>query len=330
MPRRDLLSGLVLALSLLAPRALAGASPEDAALADSLYAEGGKLMEAGRWPEACPKIEASWKLDPGIGSTLRLAFCWQKLGRTASASAMYRETEAMARRVGDKRADEAAKYATELEPLLSRLVLEVAPESQAGGLEIRRDGKVIDAAAWASGIPVDPGPHVVEAAAAGRLPWKTTITIEARPGVIRLRVPVLAEAPIAEKGATGQDAPTSWSGRRTAGIVVGGLGVAGTLAGSIAGGLTFAKAGEAKAHCRPSGAATACDPTGLSLRSTARTLGNVANVALAVGGSAIVVGVVLFVTAPGGAAPKPATALRIQAGPSLGAAGPTFSIEGGF
>ena len=35
--------------SKLAPNALASGSPEDAALADSLYADGGKLMEAGRF-----------------------------------------------------------------------------------------------------------------------------------------------------------------------------------------------------------------------------------------------------------------------------------------
>ena len=327
MPRRDLLSGLVLALSLIAPRALAGASPEDAALADSLYAEGGKLMEAGRWAEACPKIEASWKLDPGIGSTLRLAYCWQKLGRTASASAMYRETEAMARRVGDKRADEAAKYATELEPLLSRLVLEVAPESQAGGVEIRRDGKVIDAAAWASGIPIDPGPHLVEAAAAGRVPWKTTITIEARPGVTRLHVPVLAEAPLADKGAEG--GPSPWGTQRIAGVAVGSVGLVGLAVGGIFGGLTLGKSSSSKAHCNA--AITICDATGVDQQHGARATAHAADAALALGAAALVTGVVVFLTAPsGGPAAAPRVASWVKIGPIFGASVTGASLQGAW
>jgi hypothetical protein len=43
-----------------------------------------------------------------------------------------------------------------------------------------------------------------------------------------------------------------------------------------------------------------CDDTGLELRSDARELANVSTVAFALGGAAVVAGVVLFVTAPSG------------------------------
>ena len=327
MVRRDLLSGLVLALFLIAPRALAGASPEDAALADSLYAEGGKLMEAARWAEACPKIEASWKLDPGIGSTLRLAFCWQKLGRTASASAMYRETEAMARRVGDKRADEAAKYAMEIEPLLSRLVLDVPPENQAGSVEIRRDGKVIDAAAWASGIPMDPGPHVVEAAAAGRLPWKTTITIEARPGVTRLRVPVLTQAPIAPPVPDVTAAPSFWGTQRIIGAVMGGAGLA-TIAVSLGFGASARTSNnDSLPHCLPNDQ-TKCYATGLSLRNSAISAAKASTGIFVAGAVLLGSGSITFFTAPA-ATSKPAAGIHnLQVQPRLGLGAGALTVQG--
>jgi len=312
---------------LVARSALAGTSPEDAALADSLYADGGKLMEAGRFAEACPKIEASWKLDPGIGSTLRLAYCWQQLGRTASASAMYRETEAMARKAGDKRADEAAKYAKDLEPLLSLLMLDVAPENKAGGLEIRRDGKVIDAAAWTSGIPMDPGPHVVEAAAAGRLAWKTTITIEAKPGMTTLRVPGLAEAPPEDKGVAGGASP--WGAQRVAGVAVGSVGLVGVVVGSIFGAVTLGKSSSSRAHCNA--AITVCDATGFDLQRGARTTAYAADGALGIGGAALVTGVVVFLTAPSASATRAPTAGSwVTVGPVIGAGLTGVRLQGAW
>jgi hypothetical protein len=331
MQRRSLLPGLILAAFLIAPRAFAGASPEDAALADSLYAEGGKLMEAGRWTEACPKIEASLKLDPGIGSSLRLAYCWEKLGRSASAWSMYNETEAMARKAGDKRADEAAKHAKQLEPLLSRIVLDVPPVNQAAGVEIRRDGKVIDAVAWTSGIPVDPGPHVVEATAPGRLAWKTTVTVEAKPGATTVRVPALADAPAEKKEAAESSANAgarSWGAQRVAGVAVAGAGVVGVIVGSVFGADAMSKMSASKVSCRPATVADLCNAAGLALRHEAGSAATASTVAFALGAGALAGGAALFFTAP---APKPSPSgavARIGVGP--GAAGAAVVIEGAW
>jgi serine/threonine-protein kinase len=325
-----LFTALLLASSLVTSRAFAGASPEDAALADSLYAEGGKLMEAGRWSEACPKIEASWKLDPAIGSSLRLAYCWERVGRSASSWSMYHEAEAMARRAGDKRADEAAKRAKELEPLLSRLVLDVAPENQAAGTEIRRDGKVIDAAAWASGIPIDPGAHAIEASAPARLPWKTTITIEPKPGVTTLHVPMLAAAPPEDKGATGGPSPF-WGTQRVAGVATGAAGILGLAVGSILGGVVVAKVGSLKSggHCNAD--LSACDAAGLPLRQDARSLAHGSTAALVVGGAALAAGVVVFFTAPSASvAAAPKSGARVLVGPVAGAEMTGVLVRGGW
>src|SRR5262249_8946297 len=152
-------------------------SAEDRAAADALYDAAGKLMKAGSFAEACPKLEASQRLDPGIGTLIRLGYCYAhpSVGKTASAWAAFNEAEGMARKAGDKRADDAAKQARLLEPKLSKLLLDVAQETRGAGIEVLRDGKPVDAAVWGTALPVDPGKHVIEAVHSGKQLWTQTI-----------------------------------------------------------------------------------------------------------------------------------------------------------
>jgi hypothetical protein len=224
---------LIVGLLLSATPASAESTPEDRAAADSLYAESEPLIQAKRFREAADKLEASLRLDPGIGTLMRLAHCYEQIGRTASSWASFHDGEAMARRAGDKRADEAAQQAKRLEPLLSRLVLDVAAENQAGGVEVRRDGKVVDPAAYRSPIPLDPGPHTLEAAGPGRQPWKTTITIDAKPGTQTVQVPALAAAGTTGAAQSTADVRPSESRRNVAPAVVLGVLAAGAVGTGI-------------------------------------------------------------------------------------------------
>jgi serine/threonine-protein kinase len=300
----------------------ADASSEDRAAADALYDEAGNLMKAGRFTEACPKLEASLKLDPGIGTTLRLGYCYEHTGRTASAWSAYNDADALARKAGDKRADEAGKHAKLIEPQLSRLVLDVAPENRTAGVEIRRDGRVIDPGAWTSAIPIDPGTHEIEASGAGRQAWKATITVAAKPGTQTVAVPALAAAPAARdmRG----DARPFWGGQRVAGVAVGGAGIVGLVVGAVFGIKTLGKTSDARAHC--SSTHPYCDPTGLQLQSDAATTAKVADAAIIVGGAALVGGVVLFLTSPSASLP-PTGGLRIRPVAGLDRAGLLLETE---
>ena len=101
---------LLLALLSIPLPALADATPEDRASADQLYNDAAKLMTAKNYAEACPKLGASQRLDPAIGTLLKLGFCFTYTGQTASAWASFNDAEAMARKAGDRpRGDEAAK-----------------------------------------------------------------------------------------------------------------------------------------------------------------------------------------------------------------------------
>lgn len=299
----------VLALSVLAvafePQARADGSPADIAAAEALFAEGKMLMGQDRFTEACPKFAESRRLDPAPGTLLNLGDCYEKIGQTASALGAFNEAEATAKHDGDRmgRGAEAARRAKLLEPKLSKLVIHVPPSNQAPGLEVRRDGRTIGRGMWGTGIPVDPGAHVVEASAPGRTAWKTVVAIEAKPGLTTIAVPGLALAPIAEPAAlptagvgAGAD-PGWWSTQRTVALAVGGVGVVGVVLGTVFGVQVLEKKSEAEDHCRADDPSL-CNATGVALLNDVETAGNVSTAAFVIGGAALAGGVVLFLTAP--------------------------------
>src|SRR5262249_12315023 len=92
------LGALVCALAASANgRAQDGASQ---AAAEVACEEGKRLMQSGRYDEACPKFAESNKLDPGVGILFYLADCYEKAGKTASAWGMFRQAIDVAKRAG--------------------------------------------------------------------------------------------------------------------------------------------------------------------------------------------------------------------------------------
>ena len=95
---RKLLAATTCAFVLLASSpAFADPSAADRTLANSLFEEGRALGKAGKWSEACLKLEASQKLASGIGTLFNLGDCYEHVGRTASAFAAFVETAEQAR-----------------------------------------------------------------------------------------------------------------------------------------------------------------------------------------------------------------------------------------
>jgi serine/threonine-protein kinase len=321
--------------------ALADASPADRAAAESLYNDSTKLAEAGRWAEACEKLEASNKLDPAIGTLMRLASCSEHLGKTASAWSWWTEALALARRSEDPRAKAIEKEAARLEPTLAKLLLQVAPGERTG-LEIRRDGTLIASGAWGAPFPVDPGTIVIEAQQPGKKGWKTTVTVPPNRGVTTVQVPALEVDPAAQAAANvpasggpavGAPAPMPppfvWTTQRRVGLALGGVGLAGVVAGGVLGGLAIGKYNASKAECVP-GHPNVCPPAGLSDRATTNTLANASNGALIGGGAVLVAGVVVFLTGGPGAGAKAGTLRRIEAAPAVGPGTTGMWLRGGF
>jgi hypothetical protein len=288
-PLRAVLVLAIVATSASPLRASAEANAADKAAAEALYEDAKRLLADQKYAEALDKLLASQRLDPGLGTLLNIAYCYERLNKTASAWATYSEVVGMASKVGDKqgRGERAAQAAKALEPKLARVVVAVPKESRVENLEVRRDGEPVDPGTWDTPIPTDPGTHAFVASAPGRASWTASVEVAPGPSTITLTIPVLAV------GALG----STWGTQRTAGVVLAGVGAAGVIAGAVFGGLTIAKKNAETAHCQTSDPHL-CDMTGVDLRAQALTMANASNVAFAVGGAALVTGVVLFFTAP--------------------------------
>lgn len=277
------------------------------AAAEALFNEGRALMAKQRFSEACPKFEASQQLDPGLGTLLNLADCYEKQGKLASAWAEYREALPLARASGSKvRQDLATERAAALESRLSTMTIRILGGGQdSAALEIRRDGVPVQQAELGSAIPVDPGEHTVEASAPGKQKWSSTYRVSAEATKLSVEVPTLASnaAPeAAPKAAAPVDrsvsAVHSGSAQRTVAVVVGAAGVAGLGLGTVFGLQAKSAWSDAKSHCPsyPYG----CDPEGIDLHASANSKAAVSTVAFVAGGAALAVFAVLWFSADTG------------------------------
>src|SRR3974390_2743685 len=176
--------------------ALPARAQDNSAAVQALFDEGKKLAAAGDYAHACPKFLSSYNLEHRVGTLLNLADCYEKTGRIASAGARFVEARTLAQRNNQpERADYAKQHADALEPKLSRLTISVA--QPAAGQQVMRDGTPVDAGVFGVAVPVDPGDHVVEASAPGKVAWKGTAHVEGSATAAKLEVPALADAPAA-------------------------------------------------------------------------------------------------------------------------------------
>jgi hypothetical protein len=148
------------ALAAVATVVAAPARAGDAAAAEALFQTAKGLMEQKNYAAACPKFEASYKLDPAVGTLLNLADCHEKQGLLAHAWAEWGDARDQAKREGDAaRADLANRRQTGLTPRVPKLTVNV--KGSVAGLSVYRDDVNMDPATFGVPLPVDPGPHAI-------------------------------------------------------------------------------------------------------------------------------------------------------------------------
>lgn len=282
------------------------ARADDNAAAEALFQQAKTLKDAGQWAAACPKFEASYKLDKTLGTLMNLADCEEHVDRIATAWAHWGEAVELAQKAGDKRADFATKRRDALTKRLPMIRIEVAAGTST--LAIFRDGVRIDPAAYGVPLPSDPGTRTLTVRRGDEtLAEKKVTAKESDTQVVSFDLVAIEKAAPPPRAAS--------SAQRTAGFVVGGIGVGAVL---IAGGLEIG-ALVAKGTAGSPGHCTEkfCTPKGTEAIARARTLAN-AGQWLGIGGILVTaVGLTLVLTSPSSTAPAKA-ALPFSVAPWLG------------
>ena len=331
---------LALALSLLTAAHPAQAQSTSEKAAQKAFDEALKLLDQGKPAEACPKLEESQRLDPAMGTQFRLAECWEKIGRTASAWTLFRQVVSEAQAAGrSDRASVSSVRATALEPRLTRILIVVAPSARVPGLIVRRDGAVVEEALWGRGVAVDPGEHIISASAPGKKGWE--MSQQALSGLVEVTVPTLAPAPIVdvfeEMSTSSSEKPPAPHRSLAPGLALAGAALAGVGAGVFLAVAANGKRddivtlqGEIKGSGRSScleGASPAC----ADLADTTRAAGTLSNAAFwtLVGSGLVAAGAVTYFVWPAAKPTSPSAAV-VHVLPSVGVSDFGLSATGTF
>ena len=306
------------------------------ATAEALFQQGTDLMNEKQYAAACEKFAGSQQLDPALGTQLRWADCLDRVGKSASAWATFKEASSMARsRNEPDRQRIADERAADLEKRLSKLEIKLESKNTPVGFELKLNGVSIPRATWDAAIPVDPGRQKLEASAPGRITWTGSVEVPDGPAMRSIEVPALAIKTDPSPGSSslstsagtssGRDAVSSpGSTQRTIGFVTTGLGVVGLGVGAFFGYQAYSQNQDSLAQCRADDP-NACTADGKALRDDARGTATVSTIALAAGGALTIGGLVLVLTAR--SEPRHARRdLRVTTG--LVGRGPGIQLEG--
>lgn len=320
---------LVLVTGLATTPAHADESEHDKAAAS--FQEGRRYIEQGNCDGAITKLKDSLAHEPSIGARLSLADCTEA-NDPVSAWALLKDAAAQAFVTHDDRLPVIEQRAAALERKTPTILVAFGPNTlDAPGFEMRVDGVLVDRYVYKGGvIVVKPGRHLVEASAPGRR-WSDTVnvdaTLPARVSVLLQQEPCTASAGGAASNAPPPvvvgDAPGST--RRTLGLTLAGVGVAGIVSGAVFGIVTLSKKSSIDDACGGNaGACTAPRGSVDSDRDAASTTATISTASFIAGGIALLGGAALYFTAPS------ATTGKVTVAPSVARAGTGLGLEGSW
>jgi hypothetical protein len=273
--------------------------------AQTLFEEGVRLSEQNQLAEACEKFEASEALDVAVGTLLRLGDCRERTGRLASALARFREAGSLAASQGmTDRARIAAVRSAALEHKVARLLLRVPPVLPAG-YTLKLGEVTVPKTSWGTPLPLDAGTVTVEASAPGYVTYRRYVAIPPEEGArVRIALPPLEPHRASNQRSRGAlseglGAPSEEdTGRvaRVVGVSLAATGGAGLVTSGVLAVVSKKRHDASDPHC--TGIPRDCSPRGDELREESARLLSYAAVSAAIGGSLLVAGLVVYLTAP--------------------------------
>jgi len=276
---------------------------DNKALAVQLFQQGRDLTKDNKWAEACAKFEASLRYDAALGTRLNLAACYEKLGKLASAWALFNESADLAHRAGDTvRHEFALKQIAALLPRLPKLTI-AGPTKPPPGFAVTRDGDALSLGVLGTELYVDPGPHEVIATAPGFEQFTATITVDEAQSesvVVRDLTPLKVAPPPQPQPEPPKLRPEPRQTQKLVGIGLVGGGAVLTGIGFFLGARAISANHDAEALC---GAVRICEndaefEKGKALIERARTQATFSTVFVIAGTATAVAGAAAWISAP--------------------------------
>ncbi len=269
------------------------------------------LQTAGDWAGALALLKdvAAVKSTPQV--RFNMALCEEKLGKLVAALGDYELAASDARAENaDQVAEEVEGRRESLRLRIPKITIKRGSGAEAAGISI--DGVSVGDQVIGQPMPIDPGPHTVEATAPGFKPFRKSMRVaEQQSESVEI---VLEPEPVAPVAIGGGGPLRPAAGRSPVyGYVIGGIGIASLGASGVFFGLRASKISALDKVCPPPDRqcpshAQQSDIDAGKLDTT------IANVTLAVGVAAVAGGLVLILTS--GPNTEPSVALA----PSLGGA----------
>ncbi len=215
------------------------------AAAETLFADGERLLKEGKVPQACDSFEASNRIEARAGTLINLGLCREQNHQLASAWSAFKD--ALTRVKDPKKKEVALARVAAIEPRLSYLTISVSDESRIDGLVVTRNGQAVDPALWNRAVPVDGGSGVVGGRAPGHEVWSTTVEVPVELGKISVEVPRFKElaklvqsptpvTPVMTQPAVAEThEPSMFTTRRKIALGVAGVGVVAVVAAVVLG-----------------------------------------------------------------------------------------------
>jgi hypothetical protein len=188
------------------------------------FAQALALQTGGDWAGALTLLKEVAAVKPTPQVRFNIALCEEQLGLLVAALGDYElaGSDAQAQKADQVRQEVDAR----LESLKARVPRVVVKRGEgADSATISLDGVALGDSVLNSPLPLDPGPHVVEGTGTGFLPFKQAFRVaEQQTATIEVKLQL---APVkAEPVPAAPPPPSQTNTMRTAGFIVGGVGVA--------------------------------------------------------------------------------------------------------
>lgn len=260
---------IVTTVAFLATQVPTAAFAQNSAQAEVLFKEGQQLIAAQKYPEACQRLVASYKLDPQPNTELLEGLCYSKQGKTASAYNAFIDAASTLPKGGDAQ-KYAADQAKTLEVQLLKVRVQFQPVAPAGlQMHFDDESRPRDKDFVGIDIALDPGDHDFYATATGKHDFTKHFKLDSSnsPHTLIVNMTDKTKEELAAENHTGggggqvivEKPETSWSTVKTIGliaVIIGGAGIAGGIVAQV-----LALVDQSNAVNKQTAAVNGSDPT---------------------------------------------------------------------